>query len=39
MKVASVSLRDFIYESNKNKQIVFTATMEKAMEMLDSERE
>ncbi|MDR3095271.1 MAG: DUF4180 domain-containing protein [Bacteroidales bacterium] len=37
--INSKSFHDFIYESNKNRQIVFTDTMEKAMEMLDSKRQ
>ncbi|MDR2651309.1 MAG: DUF4180 domain-containing protein [Prevotellaceae bacterium] len=32
--INSKSLKDFIYESNKNKKIVFTDTIDKAIEIL-----
>jgi hypothetical protein len=35
--IENKSLNDFIYESNKTKQIVFVETMEKALEIFDIE--
>ena len=34
--ITSKSLRDFIYESNKHKQVVFVASVEEAVEIFNS---
>jgi hypothetical protein len=35
--IDSKSLKDFIYESNKNKKIIFTDTIDKAVEILQTQ--